>query len=280
MDDTAVKPSTCLWRAALLAVLLALAALPQKLEFKVVERQTVDTRLDRVEGKDAQRVKVLQELFEQSGCGGEHLTTQPVKKQRLPNLVCAFPGTTDSVILVGAHVDHAAIGMGAVDNWSGAALLPSLFEALHAQPRRHTFLFVGFAAEELGLIGSRSFAQHLTQEQRAKVRAMVNVDSLGLAPTEIWRSHADASLADMLSVVAASMHVPLGVVNVERFGSADSESFRNLGIPSITLHSVTPQTMPILHSRRDQLTAIDRDDYYQSFRLLAAYLAYLDQKLD
>jgi aminopeptidase-like protein len=268
------------WRAALLPVLLACAALAQDAGLQTVERQRVDARLNRVAPKDARRVKILRELFQQAGCGGDCLTIQPVEKKRLPNLVCSAPGTTDSVIVVGAHVDHAAIGRGAVDNWTGAALLPSLFEALHAQPRRHTFLFVGFTAEEVGLVGSRSFVQHLTGEQRTKVRAMVNVDSLGLSPTKVWHSHADPLLTDMLSEVAASMQVPLEVMDVEKYGSADSESFRDLHIPSITLHSVTLPTMPILHSRRDQLQAVNRDEYYQSFRLLAAYLAYLDRNLN
>ena len=40
------------------------------------------------------------------------------------------------------------------------------------------------------------------------------------------------------------------------------------------------QTVPILHSDSDNLSAIRVDDYYDSYHLIAVYLAYLDGKLD
>jgi len=42
---------------------------------------------------------------------------------------------------------------------------------------------------------------------------------------------------------------------------------------------VTPETLPILHNRRDNLAAVRMDDYYLTYRLIASYLAYLDEKL-
>jgi len=46
------------------------------------------------------------------------------------------------------------------------------------------------------------------------------------------------------------------------------------------LHSVTQQTLPMLHSDSDNLSAIRLDDYRDSYQLIAEYLAYLDGKLD
>jgi hypothetical protein len=40
------------------------------------------------------------------------------------------------------------------------------------------------------------------------------------------------------------------------------------------------QTVPILHSDSDNLSAIRVDDYYDSYHLIPVYLAYLDGKLD
>jgi hypothetical protein len=40
---------------------------------------------------------------------------------------------------------------------------------------------------------------------------------------------------------------------------------------------VTSDTWPILHSPRDQMSAIRLDDYYDTYLLLRAYLAYLDE---
>ena len=44
----------------------------------------------------------------------------------------------------------------------------------------------------------------------------------------------------------------------------------------ITIHSITQETYPILHSGRDSVKAIHPDDYYTAYRVIALYLAYLD----
>jgi hypothetical protein len=46
------------------------------------------------------------------------------------------------------------------------------------------------------------------------------------------------------------------------------------------IHSVTSTTLPILHSTRDSLDVIRMDDYYDSYRLVVACLAYLDPFLE
>ena len=48
----------------------------------------------------------------------------------------------------------------------------------------------------------------------------------------------------------------------------------------ITLHSITQGTLRILHSPRDQMSAVNFADYYNAYRLVALYLDYLDQKLE
>jgi hypothetical protein len=68
-------------------------------------------------------------------------------------------------------------------------------------------------------------------------------------------------------------------MNVDNLGTADSESFVRYQIPRITLHSVTQETWPILHSSRDRLDVVKLKDYYDSYRLIAEYLAYLDDVL-
>jgi len=44
----------------------------------------------------------------------------------------------------------------------------------------------------------------------------------------------------------------------------------------VMLHSITQQTLSILHSPNDNIGKIHFSDYYDSYRLIAAYLAYLD----
>jgi len=236
----------------------------------------VESRLKDFAAKNDEREAEIRKLFAESGCKDSQLSEQTVRSKLPPNVICVLPGQTDEVIVVGAHTDKVVAGDGVVDNWSGAALLPSLYQSLDAEPRRHTYVFIGFTGEEQGLVGSDYYVHHLSPEQREKIAAMVNMDTLGVGPTKVWASHADKALLRALSETAARMKLPLAGVNVEKVGSTDSESFAWFKIPSITIHSITQETWPILHSNRDRLSAVKMDDYYNSYLLIAGYLAYLD----
>jgi Peptidase family M28 len=257
----------------------ASAAWPQ-LDFRVLPRDAIEKHLKEFSRDNAKRESIVKDWFAQEGCKDSNLTEQSLGRELPPNVICVVPGESGRTIVVGAHTDHVtSFGEGVVDNWTSAALLPSFLHSLSGKARHHTFVYVGFSAEEKGMLGSIYYAQHLTPEQRGNIAAMINMDSLGLGPTEVWASHADIGLLQALRAVAATMHLPLEAVDVEEVGSTDSESFVPYGIPRITLHSVTQATLPILHSPNDRLSAIRMDDYYDSYRLIAAYLVYLDDGL-
>jgi hypothetical protein len=253
----------------------------EDVHYRAAPREVIEQRLGKYNGSDKQREATLKQIFTEAGCDDQHLSEQPVKGSKLPNVVCLLPGTSDKVIIVGAHFDHASEGDGVVDNWSGASLLPSLFEAVKFQPRKHTYIFVGFTDEEKGEIGSRFYARQMTKEQVAATDAMVNMDTLGLAPAKVWATHSDKNLIIMLFQVATILNTSVTAVNVEQIGAtSDSEQFAERKIPRITIHSLTQKTWDarILHGSKDKLSAINLDDYYQTYRLVAAYLAFLDQK--
>ena len=261
-------------------LLLSLAIAAESVQYKAVSRDIVETRLRRYGGNNKQREATIKQMFTEAGCDDQHLSEQPVKESRLPNVICALPGSSGEVIIVGAHFDHVPDGDGVVDNWSGASLLPSLYEAVKVVPRKHTYLFIAFTDEEQGLVGSIFYARSMTKEQVAATTAMVNMDTLGLAPTEIWGSHADKGLNSAMAYVAKQLNMPVASVDVEQIGAtADSESFAARKIPSITIHSLTQEAWSahILHSPRDKFSAMHLDDYYRTYQLVAAYVAFLDQ---
>jgi aminopeptidase-like protein len=268
------------WTVTILLLSLTwFGASAQSSRYKLVSREVVESRLGKYKGNDQQREVTLKQLFEEAGCNDQNLSEQRVKGAKLPNVLCVLPGTSDKVIIVGAHYDHISDGDGVVDNWSGASLLPSLYQSLKLDPRRHTYIFIGFTDEEKGEVGSHFYAQHMTKEQVASTEAMVNMDTLGLAPPEVWASHSDKSLTSVLAYIGSELKIPVTVQDVERVGSTDSVQFSARNIPSITVHSLTQQTYDagILHTSKDKLSAMRLDDYYQSYKLLATYLVFLDQ---
>lgn len=250
-------------------------------QLRLVPRDVVESRLARYTGSDLVRATTLRQMFTEAGCA-EHLSEQPVKGSKLPNIICIQPGSSENVIIVGAHFDHVSAGDGVVDNWSGASLLPSLYEAVKAGPRRHTYVFIGFCDEERGEIGSHFYARQMTKDQIAATSAMVNMDTLGLAPSEIWVSHSDKRLTNLLANLATQINLPVTGVNVDQVGSTDSVQFSDRKIPSITIHSLNQKTWDarILHTSKDKFSAIRLDDYYDTYHLVAAYLLYLDLALE
>jgi len=262
---------------AILCFLLPTVA--ETIRYRPVSQQVVESRLKRYAGNDRQREEALKQMFTDAGCDGAHLSEQAVKFTRQPNVICELPGSSDEVIIVGAHFDHVSLGDGVVDNWSGASLLPSLYEAVKVEPRRHCYIFIGFTDEEKGEIGSRYYAEHMSKQEVAETDAMVNMDTLGLTHTEIWASHSDARLTGALIYMAKQLNLPISAVNVEHIGSTDSVQFAARKIPSITVHSLNQENWNahILHTSKDRISEIDMDDYYETYKLMGAYLAFLDE---
>jgi hypothetical protein len=260
-----------LWSGILVLTCLCQAA-AQPIEYFKVPPPVLDERLHRVTDKTSDREQALHELFESVGCKESSLDEQPVKHARTPNIVCTLAGTDERRIVVGAHYDKVLLG-------HGASLLHSLFEGLHKKARRLTFVFIGFTDEEQGLVGSRYYVSHLTKEDKTKILAMVNIDSLGLSATKIWMTRADKQLANAAEAVAHATNLPLGAVNVDRVGDSDSAPFLNARIPVIDFHSVTQETFGILHTSQDAFPALKMKEYVDSCNLLEAYLAYLDATL-
>ena len=265
--------------AIVLVLLPSIRLCAQGLRYTRVSREVVESRLRKYAGDDKQREATLKQLFADAGCDAQHLSEQPVRGSSLANIICLLPGSSDKVIIVGAHFDHVSKGDGVVDNWSGASLLPSLYETVKAEPRAHTYIFIGFTDEEKGEVGSAFYVRHMTQEQVAATAAMVNMDTLGLGPTEVWGSHSDKLLTGALGYIAKRLNLPVSIEDVDQVGSSDSEQFATRKIPRITVHSLTQKTFDarILHTSNDKISAMRLDDYYQTYSLLAAYLTFLDQ---
>ena len=265
---------------ALFFSLLTIRAVGEDLRYSLDSHDFIKTRLERFTGKDKQRKETLKQMFKEAGCDDQQLIEPSVKGSKLPNVICMLPGSSENTIIVGAHFDHADAGDGVIDNWSGVSLLPSLYEAVKSEPRKHTYVFIGFTDEERGLVGSRYYAKQMTKDQVAMTDAMINMDTLGLGPTEVWADHSDKNLTGALAYIAKKLKLPLTGMNVGQ-NSTDSESFADREIPRITIHSLTQEAWDarILHSSKDRLSAVRFDDYYQTYKLLAAYISFLDQIL-
>jgi len=110
------------------------------------------------------------------------------------NVLAWLPGQTDEYVIIGAHYDHLGRGdfdslapsqigqihPGADDNASGTAGVLELARLLVPQrgKLKRSILFMDFAGEELGLLGSAEWVKEPTRPL-AKAVAMINMDMIG-----------------------------------------------------------------------------------------------------
>jgi aminopeptidase-like protein len=253
----------------------AFCCLADEVELQLEPISAVMNRLRAGEVPAKQRQQAIENLFEQAGCK----TTLERVDRHSSNVICDLPGKTSATIVVGAHYDFAGEGQGIVDDWSGAALLVSLFQTVKAAHPQHQYEFVAFAGEEKGLAGSSRFVKEASVEQKAAIRAFVNLECLGLATPKIWMRLSNPMLVQRWAETATAVDSPMSGVNVGQLSDDDTHPFQLQNIPVISIHSLTQQTFSILHSKRDNMEAIHPDAYYDSYRVLALYLTYLDGEL-
>jgi Zn-dependent M28 family amino/carboxypeptidase len=166
-------------------------------------------------------------------------------------------------VLIGGHYDHFGIGApvqgdsiynGAEDNASGTAAVLTAAEAFVRSGVRtgRSIIFVGFAAEESGLIGSQALADHPPVPLR-DIAAILNLDvmnlygrtsdvsALGLDQSTLGKAFAAAAAAERMEVSTneealirgayfRSDHFPLARVGVP--GTSVENGSRYVGKPT------------------------------------------------
>ena len=159
----------------------------------------------------------------------------------------ADPRLAREIVIVGGHMDHVGVNgagivyNGADDNASGTAVVMELarsFATARKRPAR-TLVFVTFAAEEQGLLGSRTLAEHPPFDLDPAVM-MLNFDMEGHGDgkvgvgggeyyPEVWTAFR-ALLPDSLARTLVTARAWGG-------SSSDHAPFRDRGIPVTSVWS-------------------------------------------
>ncbi|TQM35151.1 M20/M25/M40 family metallo-hydrolase [Pseudonocardia cypriaca] len=89
-------------------------------------------------------------------------------------------GNPDEVVVAGAHLDSVPEGPGVNDNGSGVATLLETAVRLGANPPvTNAVRFAFWGAEETGLVGSTTYVQGLSEEDRNRIALYINLDMVG-----------------------------------------------------------------------------------------------------
>lgn len=170
------------------------------------------------------------------------------------NVVGYIPGATDEYVILGAHYDHLGLGEqyslapekagtvhpGADDNASGVAGLLALARYFGAHPKPpRGIVFIAFAGEELGLLGSVHYANHpLLPLDRAQL--MVNMDMIGRIRDKkvmVGGAAPGSAMRNLLDALGPKYELDLDLSDTSVYGSSDHTSFKSKRVPTLFFFS-------------------------------------------
>ncbi|MBI3077652.1 MAG: M20/M25/M40 family metallo-hydrolase [Deltaproteobacteria bacterium] len=160
----------------------------------------------------------------------------------------------EAELLVTAHYDSVHLAPGANDNASGTAVMVEVAAALAGTPLGQRVGFVAFGAEEIGLLGSRHYVQGLDPGSRQRLRAVINVDTVGglgglIVLTARQVPDGPRRLADLALQLIRAAGLQ-GIREESTRAASDHIPFMQAGVPAVTLarqgseHIHTPDDRP------------------------------------
>ncbi|MEO8762057.1 MAG: M28 family peptidase, partial [Bacteroidia bacterium] len=181
------------------------------------------------------------------------------------------------VIMFTAHYDH--LGMmgsktyfpGANDNASGVSMLLNLVKYYTKNPPKYKTVFVFFAGEEAGLLGSKYFTENPPFEL-SKIKFLINLDLLGTGDEGITVVNATVfkSQFELLKKINAEKnYLPL-VKPRDKAHNSDHYWFTERGVPSFFIY--TMGGIKAYHDVYDVSKTLPLTKYKAVFNLLTDFI--------
>jgi carboxypeptidase Q len=216
------------------------------------------------------------------------------------NIVAEIPGTDlkDQVVMLGGHFDSWHAGTGATDDGTGVAASVEavrILQALGIKPRR-TVRVALWAAEEEGLIGSRSYvAQHFGERvgagggmaalmgggggelklkpEHEKLSVYFNHDNGSGKFRGIYLQGNEAARPIFRAWLAPFASMGATTITLQNTGGTDHLSFDGVGLPGFQfIQDPLEYETRTHHSNADVFERVQADDMKQAATIMAAFV--------
>jgi aminopeptidase YwaD len=198
------------------------------------------------------------------------------------NICAVIPGTknNDTMIVLTAHYDHlGGIGTktyfpGANDNASGVSMLLNLIKYYHKNPPAYKIVFVFFAGEEAGLLGSEYFVEQNTIDLKA-VKLLINLDLLGTGDEGITVVNATEFKPqfERLKKINENKHYLPLLKPRGKAQNSDHYWFTEKGVPSFFIYTLGG--IKAYHDVYDRPETLPLTNYKGVFNLLTDFISTL-----
>jgi Zn-dependent M28 family amino/carboxypeptidase len=182
------------------------------------------------------------------------------------NVIAKPHGVTQCATITGGHYDSVAVTGGADDNASGSAAVLETARVIAARQEQGANCFALFSGEEFGLLGSKAYVASLTAEDARALRAMLNIDVVGL-PGELTLLGTPDTV-DTARLAGQSVGVPGTAGQLPAGTASDHVSFIGADIPSVMFY----RDDPAIHTPMDEISRIDAGSLRDDVRIAVATL--------
>ncbi len=202
------------------------------------------------------------------------------------NVIGFVEGTTypDSFIIICGHYDHLgklgnATFYGANDNASGIAMMLDMATYFKANPQKYSIAFIGFAAEEAGLVGSFNYVSHPPSKVPLEATKFVfNMDLMGsgdLGATIVNGSVFSNYFEQLVRINTNNDYLPI-IKPRGKAANSDHYFFTEAGIPSFFIYLMGDYTF--YHIPDDNPSNLKLGPYYdKSFMLIRDFIILLNK---
>ncbi len=249
-----------------------LISLKRKLTFSVAPEAATYCGIELLNKNNCDDIKTVNVNIENK------LLTKYINKN-----ICAFIDgkvNNDTLIVLTAHYDHLG-GMGkttyfpgANDNASGVSMLLNLVKYYSKNPPKYKTVFVFFAGEEAGLLGSKYFVENKTVDL-TKIKFLVNLDLLGTGDEGITVVNATEFKFqfELLKKINEEKHYLTLVKPRGKAQNSDHYWFTEKGVPSFFIY--TMGGIKAYHDVYDKSETLPLTKYKQVFKLICNFLEFI-----
>lgn len=181
------------------------------------------------------------------------------------------------IVYVTAHYDSVPFSPGANDNGSGTSVMLEMARVLKSVPSDKEIRFIAFGAEELGLLGSSHYVDHLSEKELKRSEVNFNLDMVGTSwekASELYVNTLDGQSNYVWeSSRTAAEKIGFDSLSLTQGGSSDHVPFHEAGIDSANFIWGDPETEevePWYHTPEDSIEHISKERLQQAGDLVTA----------
>ncbi|MEJ6775802.1 MAG: M20/M25/M40 family metallo-hydrolase [Crocinitomicaceae bacterium] len=214
-----------------------------------------------------------------------NIDSELVKNYESQNVIGYIPAKKKcaKTILFTAHYDHLGrMGKdtyfpGANDNASGTAMLFSIAKYFKENPSEFNIMFIAFAGEEAGLVGSKYFVEHPIVKLK-KIKFVINLDIMGSGEAGV--TVVNGSLFEKEFLILQEINASKALLKeVKKRGPAansDHYWFTEKGVPAFFIYTRGPNKH--YHDVFDNYEALSFLEFQDIITLLIEFVHELEKK--